>query len=558
MHTLLKKYIIIVFLFFSILPVSAQEEEFINEEGEVVEGEFLINKELEISLPSAQRIFQKVPPDETNASETEPLEYTFKDYTPQLNDIRTRLRVLKLKEDQRVTTKPGSYFNIGFGNFFTPYLEAGLNSGVNKTSNYGIKFYHLSSRNGPVDKDNSGDSHSAIDLFGKYMGGQASIGGDLSYNRDGYHFYGYDDGIEVSKDTIKQVFDQINLGFEIKSSDVENPIQYGINGKLHHIADNFNASELGFKTGLSGKYMINENMQAKFGLDFLLASYKNPDKISRSLVRVYPSFVYTNFGLSVDVGMKIVNHNDTLNHNNNTQIYPSIQVDYDITDNFTAYGRLDGDVEEVTFKRIATENPYVKGDLPVGHTNKNLDLQFGLKGNIIQYLAFDVGIRSAIYKNMYFYVNDPLEFNKFNILYDGGNTTLFQGIASLSYFRDNTVGATLSTRFNAYGTGDLEKAWHKPKFEFDASFWYNFFDKVKFTTDFFVLSGIEAPDLRTVPVTSGKLGGAADLNLKVDYILSERYSVFVSVNNLLNNNYQLYYRYPTRGLLAMVGFSISF
>ena len=110
---------------------------------------------------------------------------------------------------------------------------------------------------------------------------------------------------------------------------------------------------------------------------------------------------------------------------------------------------------------------------------------------------------------------------------------------------------------NGKGHG-IDKAWHKPKMELDYSFWYNFYDKVKFTADFFVLSGITAPDFRENPVLSHKLEGAVDLNLKVDYLLSEKYSVFVSVNNLLNNNYQLYYRYPTRGLLAMVGLSVSF
>lgn len=558
MNFLAKIVTVFIMLIIGFIPVFGQEEDFIKDEGEVVEGEFLINKELEITLPAAQRIFQKVPPDEINAKETEPLQYTFQDYTPQLKDIRTRLRVLKLKEERISSNKPSSYFNLGFGNYLTPYLEAALNSGVNKTGNYGIKLYHLSSKNGPVDKENSGDSHSKISLFGKYVGSKASLGGNLDYNRSAYHFYGYDEGIEVSRDTLKQVFNDIALDFEINGNDVAAPIQYNLYGKVYNISDNFIASELGIKTGLDGKYFINDNMSAKLGIDLLFATYKNPEKINRTLVRVHPAFVYTNFGLTFDIGMKILNHNDTLNNKSNTKIFPSIWVGYELTDNITAYGKLDGDVEEVTYKSIVNENPYVNENLPVTHTNKNLDLHFGVKGSIIQYLAFDIGIRSAIYKNMYFYVNDPVDFNKFDLVYDEGNTSLFQGLISLSYFKGGTIGTTLSTRFNAYNTGDIEKAWHKPKFELDYSIWYNFYDKVKLTADFFVMTGIEARDFETGSVVSKKLDGAVDLNLKVDYILSERYSAFVSVNNLFNNNYQIYNRYPTRGLLAMVGLSISF
>jgi hypothetical protein len=393
------------------------------------------------------------------------------------------------------------------------------------------------------------------------VGAGASIAGNLRYNRDGYHFYGYDEGIEVDRDSIKQIFNDINLDFEIRNSDADAMIDYGVYGNAHNISDNFNASELGLKTGLFGRYAINENMEAKLGLDFLYASYKNPEQINRTLVRVHPAFIYKNFGLTLDVGMKILNHNDTLNNKNNTQIFPSILVGYDLTDNITAYGKLDGDIDQVTFKSIANENPFVAENIPIAHTNKNLDFQLGLKGSLIQYLAFDIGIRSAIYKNMYFYVNLPNEMNKFGLIYDSGNTSLFQGLLSLSYYKSKTIGTTLSARFNAYSTGDISKAWHKPKFELDYSIWYNFHDKIKFTADLFILSGIQALDLNSSGIPEGttvKLDAAVDLNLKVDYLLSEKYSVFVSVNNLLNSNYQIYNRYPTRGLLAMLGLSISF
>ncbi len=558
MSVVIKSALVFVLLGVGLMPVFGQEKDFLPVEGEVVEGEFLINKELEITLPSAQRIFQKVPPDEIDSKETDPLQYTFKNYTPPLTDIRTRLRVLKLKDENAIKTAPGSYLKLGFGNYYSPYVEAALNSGPSKTGNYGIKLHHLSSKNGPVDKENSGDSHNSINLFGTYIGSSASIGGDLEYNLDKYHFYGYDPGAVISKDSIKQTFNNISLGFDIKGSQPESAIQYAIKGKVYNISDTYDASEFAFKTGLDGNYTISDNMDARLNVDLLFASYKNPEKINRTLVRVTPAFVFENNGLTLDVGMNIVNHNDTLNNKNKTQIFPKVRLAYEISDNISAYGVLEGDVEEVTYKQIINENPYVAENIPIANTIKNLDIKVGLKGSLIQYLAYDVGVRSALYKNMYFYLNDSAAANRFNVVYDEGNTSLFQGYASLSYFKNNIMGSTLSAKFNAYNTGDISKAWHRPKIELDYSIWYNFYSKVKFTADLFVLSGIQAIDFdATEPVTT-TLEPAIDLNLKVDYILSEKYSAFVSVNNLFNNNYQLYYRYPTRGLLAMIGFSISF
>jgi hypothetical protein len=535
----------------------AQQRDFIKDEGEVVEGEFLIKKELEITLPSAQRIFGKVPPEEINRTESEPLQYTLKDYNPELRDIPTRLRVLKLK-DPVITEEPSSYLKLGFGNYFTPLFQLGLNSGADKQSVYGMKIDHLSSKNGPVDKEKSGNSRTSFDLFGKYIGGKASIDGDLEYNRLGYNFYGYEDTVAVSIDTLKQNFNDIRLGFNIKNSKAEAPFQYRIFGRAHNVSDKFDASEFGFKGGLAGNYQIGETMLAGLSLDYVFAAYKNPESLNRSLVRVYPRFVFEKNGFNIDAGFKVLNHNDTLNNENRTRIYPSLRVGYDITDEVTAYGSIDGDVEEFTFRHVVYDNPFVNGNLPMNHTIKNLELTVGLKGKLARMLAYDAGVRSAFYTNMFFYVNDPEAFNKFTLIYDEGTTALFQIFGSMSFVKSKVVGSTLSFRLNGYSTDKVAKAWHKPNFELDYSLWYNIFDKVKLSGDIFILSGIQAVDGRSDTQQTVSLDGAMDLNLKIDYILSERYSAFVSVNNLLNNNYERFYKYPTRGLLAIVGFSINF
>jgi len=92
----------------------------------------------------------------------------------------------------------------------------------------------------------------------------------------------------------------------------------------------------------------------------------------------------------------------------------------------------------------------------------------------------------------------------------------------------------------------------------DYSLWYNFYNKVKLYTDIFAVTGIKALDQQTDPGSVVNLKGAFDLNLKIEYLLSEKLGVFVSMNNLLNKKYELYYRYPTRGLLAIAGVSFSF
>ena len=55
-----------------------------------------------------------------------------------------------------------------------------------------------------------------------------------------------------------------------------------------------------------------------------------------------------------------------------------------------------------------------------------------------------------------------------------------------------------------------------------------------------------------------ELDNIIDLNFKIDYLLSEKFSAFLSLENILGNNYQRYYRYPVRGIQVMAGLSVSF
>jgi hypothetical protein len=556
MESMKKVYLVGFLVLAAMSAVLAQDDAFAHDGGEVVEGEFLINKQLEIVLPAAQRLFRKVPPEAVERQQLEPIEYNFLNYSPVLPDIPTRLRVLKLK-DQKLMQQPSSFLTLGFGNYNTPLVRLGINSGRRKRSNIGLNVSHLSSLNGPVDKGNSGNSATTVGLFGKQVGREASLEGELGYGRYGYHFYGYEDGAEVDRDTIRQTFNDVQLGLRIRNTVVDAPLQYEIFGKIYHVSDKFEASEFGFDGGAALNYELNEVMLAGLKLEYVHGAYANPETINRSLVRIHPSIVYENDLLKVDVGFRLLFNNDTLNTDQNTSISPVVKFHYKVSDNLVAYANLEGDVEALTLRDIVTDNPFIAAEQPLSHTRKPLEVGIGAKGNAATFLAFDAGFRAVFYKNMYFYVNDPLQPSRFLMTYDLGTTSLYQLFGSVSYLRSKVWGSNLSMRFNSYEVSDLAKPWHKPTFQFDFALWYNLYDKVKLSTDAFILSGIQALSASDTG-QSITLDAAVDINLKIDYRFSDRYSAFVIVNNLLNANYERFYRYPSRGLLAIAGFTVNF
>jgi len=54
------------------------------------------------------------------------------------------------------------------------------------------------------------------------------------------------------------------------------------------------------------------------------------------------------------------------------------------------------------------------------------------------------------------------------------------------------------------------------------------------------------------------LDPAFDLNVRSEYLVSDKFSAFVELNNILSNKYPVFLHYPVRGFQAMVGITWKF
>jgi hypothetical protein len=57
--------------------------------------------------------------------------------------------------------------------------------------------------------------------------------------------------------------------------------------------------------------------------------------------------------------------------------------------------------------------------------------------------------------------------------------------------------------------------------------------------------------------TIAELKGLTDIDLKIDYKFSEKFSVFLEMDNILSQKNQRYLYYQNRGLLVLLGASAS-
>ena len=114
--------------------------------GEVESFEVEIKDIKELTLPTANRNFERIPP---RASEPikPPIRYDFQSFNFSAPQVNPQIRPLKLKPAAPGKIY-GGYLRAGYGNFGSPLLEGYITSRKDKDKLVGASLYHFSSAKG--------------------------------------------------------------------------------------------------------------------------------------------------------------------------------------------------------------------------------------------------------------------------------------------------------------------------------------------------------------------------------------------------------------------------
>lgn len=536
------------------LMAQQQNEGDWEESGQIEDAQVIIEKDRKLELPQAVRNYEKVPPLPVPEG-TEVLTYNFQNFHLNPGVVEPRIRVFTIKEDP-LEKLYGNFVKAGIGNYLTPYLEVYSYNKRNDQFSAGAHFRHLSSIHGPVDKRNSGVSDNMLAFSGKYFTEPVTFSGKAQYRRNKVYFYGYNPEVEVLRDTIKQVFNQVELTAGVKDNFEDALTSFNLNTRFNLLNDRFDARELLFSLDGNLDFEISDQLDAVLNIDLLLSNRKDDGSLSRNLFKLNPTFRYQTEQLQIEGGFNVVFNNDTLANATQLNFYPVVNASYKLVEEAVVYAGIGGDVEAVTFESLVDENPWVDRQIPLLHTNKTFELYGGLKGNLAGKLAYDAGFSLGTYRNMHFFANSARDTTRFSVLYDNGTTTLFNFFGEVNFLHKENLKLGFRGDLFSYNTDQVAEAWHLPNFKIAANGFYNLYNKITFSSQLYFLGGLEGYMIPTE--RSFELEDIVDFNLKIDYLFSPRFSVFLSFENMFGNNYQRYLNYPSRGLLVMGGLSYTF
>jgi hypothetical protein len=529
--------------------------------GEIESQTYEIVKEKSIEFAPANRVFDKVQPASVPTGQKK-VSYEIVD--PKISIMSPKLTpTVGVSSDEKERAEQpdvmNNYFKVGAGNYGRFLGELFVGSRTSEDLVFTAQLKHLSAANGPVDNKNSANAGTNFKLGGKYIRSAYKVEAAVDYDRKNYYFYGYrpqPEGVTVNRDSIRQTINQFgfNLGFE--NTDASVVVDYSLKTSLNTLSDRYNASELDWGTKLMASVPISESFHALLDADAFVSQRVDRLTYNRNLFRVKPAFKYTSDQFTVTAGLNAVNETDSELNINKTKAFPVLNIDVIPFTGLHIFAGYNGDIVRNTLRSMLSENQWLGPNVLIVNTEKNADIYAGVKGEAGGGFNYEGKVSYARYRNFYNFNNSLADTSKFSVIYDPGKTKVLTISAQAGYNFNDLFKTSLKLNFFDYSLGSAEEAWHRPDLTIN---WFNALTlskKLFVTADLYMLRGIKAKNFQSGEVT--KLPVIADLNLKIDYLLTKNFSAFVGINNVLGKQYQRYQYYPQQGLNFIGGLSFSF
>ena len=549
------------------ISLSAQDKK----EGNIQNDDIILEKERKIVLqPQISRNFEPLNEIE-NTQKGRKMKYEFFDrkWDATSNALLTTTVIGPREGDELVSSFGPKFKNlvkIGAGNYGHTLLNGHFGFTPKENQFQGVYINHDANRRGPVSMGNSSRNENEAKVYSKTFTGTYFLDGQISFKRTENNYYGRPEEAFASVPFIKDLdiaYNKFNYSGSISNSKKDVKWDYIATSGLTYLTNNYTSKEWIWDSKLQGILRVTDNFSAYLTGEMNMSentfAYANN---RRELYRVKPTFLYKNNRLAVSGGLNIVNEKDASVALNKTRLFPLLKVDFKPTDFLHVFVGLGGETYFNSYNQFANENNWLdhKTAINLQNTTQSSNIYGGIKGSNERNLDFELKFGYSEYTNLAMLVSTAADSTRFNVIYSNTDVTktakVFNMSGQVNYQTFDKVLSILKYDFNTYQDLTVDKAFHRPMMNLSFTNSITFKDKIIVSPDLFYISGLYG--LQSSTGKSIQLADIIDLNLKVNYLITKKFNISVSANNLLGKNFQRYLNYASQGLNYTVGVAYSF
>ncbi|MFT3980934.1 MAG: hypothetical protein QM687_10725 [Ferruginibacter sp.] len=466
------------------------------------------------------------------------------------------LRPLALVQDTNLYLGDRNFLKLGYGNYKTPYIAAGLSAGDGKKNLLNLYVDYIGSKG----KDIQYQDYSMINIkgTGSLFTAKNEAYGAVAINSSDYSLYGYDHALYTyDKNDIRQKLQNVSLMAGIRNTAPnEMNINYDPSVQVNIFNNKDKASETTIALNIPATYQISDELSAMATVKAEFARYTTKNfipsnlKLNNNLIQLAPAIEYKNDLIKAHVGITPVWNNDKFDW------LPDVYAEAKFGDNvFLVQGGLIGRYTMNSYRSLTAINPYL---LPFSSYNntKEIELYGGIKATMGKHFSFSAKAGASKYTDLPLFINDTAFDEKGFVVSNESKINNFRIHGDLSYINQDKFSLTAGLTFNGYtGMKDNDKAWHTVPLELNSSMRWQAFKKLLFKADFNLFRGVK---YLTASGGSRELDAGKDLGIGAEYRVNKQFSAWINVNNLVNDKYERWHNYQVYGTNVVGGVIIHF
>lgn len=465
------------------------------------------------------------------------------------------LQPMALQQDSSFNLGIRNYVKLGFGNFTTPYVNAGLSIGDGKKKLLNLYAAYISSKGKIQYQDYS---QLEVKATGSYFLKKNEVYGGATVRMHDNYLYGYDHAkYTYTKQELRQQFVDMDVYGGMRNTVMgEYGIRYNPNLRITNftLRDKLNETSVIVTAPVEKQFNEAFAFKAEAKADFTSYSTKNlaPGnvKFSNNVVQVSPSLVYSSPRLKINGGI-------TPTWDNGKFIWlPNVYAEAQIMENtFMFQAGWVGRVTKNTFRNLSAINPYL-APMTAQQNTKEVEYYGGIKASLAKHFNLNAKVGMVHYTNLPFFINDTATDNKSFVISNEASVNNLKVHGDISYINGEKFTATAGITLNGYTLMKSNaRAWNTLPLEFNASLRWWALKQVLLKADFYAFGGSH---YLLKGNTDAIFKPGSDLSAGIEFKISKRFSAWMDVNNILNDKYQRWHNYEVYGLNFLGGVKVNF
>lgn len=572
MRNLTKVLMLASVLFGSALSAQGQPT---GSEEKVGNVEVKVFEKYEATVRSANKIGDQPNYQDTT---TKKLDVTY-DFTPSIAVPEVNLDPIPAAQiaRTRIPGLPENMVKLGMGNYVTPEFSLVLAKSRSTSTAWSLAVDHFSTQTGALRERSVFNDNFTME--NQIRGGVVNVSNrwrfkanvDLNLRDISYYgvpkIPGINEGIAGS-DPARQRYYRYgaNSRYERTTDKGSDPFR-GVGAQYYFFHDKYGAKEH-FVSAMSDWTIPvqDENLFLEVGADYL--NYAVDSSVNSSYaIRFKPYVRKETNGISFTAGLNISYVGSTLTvdtnpstHNGTMYFYPFVKAELPLVrDVLNIFGGWVGNVDLNGLNGISSMNPYIAPGTTVKETGVN-KIYAGFSGRISRRFGYNLQADYKVYANRALFFRDSLGYFSGSSPYmsvayvDMG---AFAPRVELTYHHPMGIEVSADASYFMYGMKDNQLAYHLPDFQAGLHAAYTWKEKIVFKTDF-SMTGPRIGFGTSSTLETAVLPTFYDWRLYTEYRYNDYLSAYLSVNNMLNQEYDLWYGYSAQGVRFILGLALRF